>query len=91
LDAGQFYISCAMGLHRTDIALCLYWVFHAVDKGAPPPLLKGYVGSTPGRIGTLMRMLNTMQKKFTDVGNRIGLPADVCNQRKKILENILLK
>lgn len=91
LDAGQFYISCAMGLHRTDIALCLYWVFHAADKGAPPPLLKGYVGSTPGRIGKLMRMLNTMQEKFTEAGNRKGLPEDVFIQRKKILENILLK
>ena len=91
LDAGQFYISCAMGLHRTDIALSLYWVFHAADKGAPPPLLKGYVGSTPGRIGKLMRMLNTMQERLTDIGNRKGLPTDVFIQRKKTLENILLK
>lgn len=91
LDAGKFYISCAMGLHRTDIALCLYWVFHAANKGYPPPLLKGYVGSTSGRIGKLMRMLNTMQEKFIDIGNKKGLPTDVFIQRKKILENILLR
>jgi hypothetical protein len=91
LDAGQFYISCAMGLHRTDIALSLYWVFHAADKGAPPPVLKGYVGSTSKRIGKLIRMVNTMQERLSDMGNRKGLPADVFMQRKKILENILLK
>ena len=91
LDAGQFYISCAMGLHRTDIALSLYWVFHAADKGAPPPVLKGYVGSTSKRIGKLMRMVNTMQERLFNMGNGKDLPADVFMQRKKILENILLK
>ena len=33
IDKGDFYIACAMGLHRTDIALCTYWVFYAADKG----------------------------------------------------------
>ena len=28
LDEGDFYIACAMGLHRTDIALSIYYVFH---------------------------------------------------------------
>ena len=26
IDKGNFYIACAMGLHRTDITLCVYWV-----------------------------------------------------------------
>ena len=26
IDKGDFYIACAMGLHRTDIALCTYWL-----------------------------------------------------------------
>ena len=25
IDCGNFYIACVQGLHRTDIALCLYW------------------------------------------------------------------
>jgi hypothetical protein len=33
IDNGRFYIACAMGLHRTDIALCTYWVFYAADNG----------------------------------------------------------
>lgn len=38
IDKGDFYIACAMGLHRTDIALCTYWMFYAADNGiAPPP------------------------------------------------------
>ena len=37
IDKGRFYIACAMGLHRTDIALCTYWVFYAADKGIAPP------------------------------------------------------
>jgi hypothetical protein len=38
-----------------------------------------------------MRMVNTMQERLSDMGNRKGLPADVFMQRKKMLENILLK
>lgn len=26
IDRGDFYVACALGLHRTDIALCTYWV-----------------------------------------------------------------
>lgn len=54
-------------------------------------MLKGYVGSTSKRIGKLMRMVNTMQERLSDMGNGKGLPTDVFMQRKKILENILLK
>ena len=28
-------------MHRTDIALCLYWVFYAADKGIAPPTPPG--------------------------------------------------
>lgn len=42
LDAGDFYIPCAMGLHRTDIALSTYWMFHGADRGLPPPEIRDY-------------------------------------------------
>ena len=32
IDLGDFYIACAMGLHRTDIALCTYWVFSRNER-----------------------------------------------------------
>ena len=28
IDNGDFYIACAMGLHRTDMELSIYWMFH---------------------------------------------------------------
>ena len=36
IDNGDFYIACAMGLHRTDMALSIYWMFHGVDNGPAP-------------------------------------------------------
>ena len=33
IDNGNFYIACAMGLHRTDLALTIYWVFHGANNG----------------------------------------------------------
>ena len=43
LDNGDFYIACAMGLHRTDMALSIYWIFHGADNGINPPILKGHI------------------------------------------------
>ena len=43
IDSGDFYIACAMGLHRTDLALTIYWVFHGANNGIRPPFLKGHV------------------------------------------------
>ena len=43
VDNGDFYIACAMGLHRTDMALSVYWMFHGADIGINPPILKGHI------------------------------------------------
>lgn len=43
VDNGDFYIACAMGLHRTDMALSIYWIFHGADNGINPPILKGHI------------------------------------------------
>ena len=43
VDNGDFYIACAMGLHRTDMALSIYWMFHGADNGINPPILKGHI------------------------------------------------
>ena len=44
IDNGDFYIACAMGLHRTDMALAIYWMFHGVDNGMNPPILRDHIG-----------------------------------------------
>ncbi len=43
IDNGDFYIACAMGLHRTDMALSIYWMFHGADNGMSPPILRGHI------------------------------------------------
>ena len=43
VDNGDFYIACAMGLHRTDMALAIYWMFHGADNGVNPPILRGHI------------------------------------------------
>lgn len=45
IDSGDFYIACAMGLHRTDMALSIYWLFHGADNGMNPPILRGHIAN----------------------------------------------
>ena len=85
IDRGNFYIACAQGLHRTDIALCLYWVFHAADKGIAPPPLRGYLeeeGRTPDKI---IRALNAFYKCKTERDGAKPLPEEVFKKRKDII------
>lgn len=43
VDNGDFYIACAMGMHRTDMALSIYWMFHGTNNGMNPPILRGHI------------------------------------------------
>ena len=88
IDNGRFYIACAMGLHRTDIALCTYWVFYAADKGIAPPELQGYrkdKGLNPNKI---IRVLNAVYKKMTEVNGKEPIPEIVFHKRKEIIKEI---
>ena len=62
IDNGKFYIACAMGLHRTDIALCLYWVFYAADKGIAPPEIRGYTMEQGHSTDKIIRVLNSFYR-----------------------------
>jgi len=57
INNGCFYISCALGLHRTDIALSLYYLFNPNAK--EPPVLYGHIKED----GTL---------KYDDIFQRAG-------------------
>ena len=57
ISNGGFYISCALGLHRTDIALSLYYLFN--PKAQEPPVLYGQIKED----GTL---------KYDDIFQRVG-------------------
>ena len=56
INRGSFYISCALGLHRTDIALSLFYIFNL--KANEPPILYGHV--TDGKL------------KYDDIFQRAG-------------------
>lgn len=86
IDKGRFYIACAMGLHRTDIALSLYWVFYAADKGIAPPPLRGYKKDKGLNADKILRILNAFYKKMTEVNGEPAMPEDEFKRRKGIIK-----
>ena len=86
IDNGRFYIACAMGLHRTDIALCTYWVFHAADKGITAPPLCGYRKDKGMNTNKIMRILNAMYKYMTEKNGIEPIPEAVFLERKEIIK-----
>lgn len=85
IDAGNFYISCAMGLHRTDIALCVYWMFHVADQGVTPPPIRGYRKKDGHNTNKIMRVLNAMYDYMKEQNGAEPIPMEVFVSRKKII------
>lgn len=90
IDKGDFYIACAQGLHRTDIALCTYWVFYAADKGIAPPAIRGYRQEDGHDTNKIMRVLNAFYQYKTEVDGKEPIPMEVFKERKKVI-NVLSK
>lgn len=88
IDNGRFYNACAMGLHRTDIALCTYWVFHAADKGMATPPLCGYRKDKGLTTGKIMRILNAMYKYMTEKNGADPIPETIFRERKEIIKEL---
>lgn len=85
IDAGNFYIACAMGLHRTDIALCCYWMFYGADKGLPAPEIHGYKMTDGHDVDKIMRVVNTFYKLSTQINGVPPFPIETLTQRKRII------
>ncbi len=85
MDAGDFYIACAMGLHRTDIALNAYWLFHGADNGLQPPVIHGYRQEDGHTTDKLNRVLNALYAAFTERKGVEPLPQQVFKERKNII------
>ena len=85
IDKGDFYIACAMGLHRTDIALCTYWVFYGADRGILPPPIRGYRKEDGHNTNKIMRVLNAMYQFMTERDGVEPMPIEVFKARKKII------
>ena len=89
IDNGDFYIACAMGLHRTDMALSVYWMFHGAEKGMNPPILRGHIADgilVLDRLNNkVFRRLNSLYAYLMD-NNVIHIPnRETFAQRKKDL------
>ena len=89
IDNGDFYIACAMGLHRTDMALAIYWMFHGVDNGMNPPILRGHIVDGELVLNRLnnkvFRRLNSLHVYLME-NNIIHIPdRETFAQRKKDL------
>ena len=88
IDRGDFYIACAMGLHRTDIALCTYWVFYAADKGVVPPPLRGYRKEDGHNTIKIMRVLNAFYQCKFETGGKASMPIEVFKKRKAVINDL---
>lgn len=86
IDAGHFYIACAMGLHRTDIALCCYWMFYAADKGFVPPQIRGYRKDEGHDTAKIMRVINAFYKAYHEIHGEYPISQEKFIERKKIIE-----
>ena len=91
IDNGRFYIACAMGLHRTDIALCTYWVFYAADKGIAPPPICGYRKDKGMNTNKIMRVLNAVYNYMTEKNSVEPFPTNVFLERKEIIKEMSRK
>ena len=91
IDKGDFYIACAMGLHRTDIALCTYWVFYAADKGIAPPPIRGYRQEDGHNTNKILRVLNAFYKYKTENESKEPMPIEVFKERKKVINELSKK
>ena len=87
IDRGDFYIACAMGLHRTDIALCTYWVFYGADHAVNPPTLRGYIRATGHNTSKIMRVLNAFYEMSVAKHGKEPMCADEFKRRKKIIND----
>ena len=79
MDKGGFYIACAMGRHRTDIAIALYYVMHPSVPFDEVPEMKGHrnVEKKQFRCDDIAARLNSIIKAITpDEFATLGLPAD---------------
>lgn len=79
MDKGNFYVACAMGRHRTDIAIALYYVMHPSVPFDEAPEMKGHrdVAKKEFRLDDIAARLNSIIKAITpDELTTLGLPID---------------
>lgn len=66
IDRGHFYIACAMGLHRTDIALSLYYLFNPNQEASIPELVGHKLENGELKFEDIFRRANAIFKVIND-------------------------
>lgn len=89
LDNRNCYISCQQGMHRTDIALAIYYMFHDVPF---VPDLRGHKKNGNLRCDDIMRRVNSLYAALTpELKNLLDIPDygdnDFRYRRKKLLDS----
>ena len=65
LDEGHFYIACAQGRHRTDIALATNYLFNPKHSKIPPTMY-GHLKNGQLRCQDLFTRINSLYKNMTN-------------------------
>lgn len=93
MDTGGFYISCAMGRHRTDIAVALYYAMHPSVPFGETPEMKGHrdMGKRLFRCDHIATRLNSVMREITPdelatLGITDDYEAEFTKRKKRLLE-----
>lgn len=83
IDCGNFYIACAMGLHRTDIALSLYYLFNPNPEVPIPDLVGHKLENGELRYEDIFRRANAVFKSIGDDSYK----AEFADRKKKLIQH----
>lgn len=65
LNRGNTYIACAQGLHRTDIALAINYIFNPREQSSPP-ILYGHYRNGTLKFEDIAKRVNAIKKQITE-------------------------
>ena len=82
INKGGFYIACAQGLHRTDIALSINYIYN--PKAKEIPILYGHFREDELKFDDIARRLHSIKKTISPKELRnIGWEADAFHEEFK--------
>lgn len=88
MNNGGYYIACAQGLHRTDIALAINYVLNPEEKEIP--ILYGHFRNQEFKFDDIARRLHSLKKELnTETLKKLGWGEDFIDKfytRKKCLK-----
>lgn len=89
LDNKNCYISCQQGMHRTDIALAIYYMFHNIPF---VPVFCGHKKNGHFRCDDIMRRVNSLYASLTpELKKLLGITdygdSDFRYRRKRLLDS----